>query len=288
MHIPTIPFAHASKVLARAATYGAVLLRGCPDAATFAAFGTDELGLKQFEYVGGAAPRTQIQANVFTANESPSDIPLHHELAQASVRPSHLVFYCARPADEGGATVVVDSRKVAEYVGRAHPRVAAKLDEGVRYRRVMPAEDDASSPIGRSWRSCFGVATRDEAERAMRAAGMSWEWRDNNTLWTQTVRLPAFRHAPNRGELTFCNSILAAYKGWTDTRNDGPKSVRFADGTPLPQDFVEDVYAYAWSKRYETPWKQGDVLVVDNAVSMHARTRYDGERRILVSLLKHP
>ena len=104
MHIPTIPFAHASKVLARAATYGAVLLRGCPDAATFASYGTDVLGLKPFDYVGGAAPRTVVQTNVFTANESPPDsiIPLHHELAQSPERPSHLVFYCAEPAAKGG------------------------------------------------------------------------------------------------------------------------------------------------------------------------------------------
>ena len=59
----------------------------------------------------------------------------------------------------------------------------------------------------------------------------------------------------------------------------------FADGTRLPAETIEDVYAHAWSQRYETPWKEGDVLVVDNAVAMHARTPYVGARRILVSLL---
>jgi alpha-ketoglutarate-dependent taurine dioxygenase len=289
MRIPELPFGHAARVLERAATHGAVLLRGCPDEASFAAY-TQTLGLKPFDYVGGAAPRTRIQANVFTANESPADatIPLHHELAQASARPSHLVFYCDVPAARGGATVVVDSRQVAAYVARVHPSLAAKLDEGVRYRRVMPSEDDASSPIGRSWKSCFGVATRAEAERAMRAAGMDWAWRDD-TLWTQTRALPAFRHAPRSdGSLAFCNSILAAYRGWTDARNHGPDSVRFADGTRLPEDAVEDVYAFAWSQRYEAPWSKGDVLVVDNDVAMHARTRYVGERRVLASLLAPP
>lgn len=39
------------------------------------------------EYVGGAAPRTHVVGDVFTANEAPPDklIPFHHEMAQVGV-----------------------------------------------------------------------------------------------------------------------------------------------------------------------------------------------------------
>ena len=119
MYVPTVPFAYAGNVLARARDVRRGAAARMPGRGDLASYGTDVLGLHPFAYVGGAAPRSFVQANVFTANESPPDavIPLHHELAQASERPSHLVFYCAEAARSGGATVVVDSRKVAGVRG---------------------------------------------------------------------------------------------------------------------------------------------------------------------------
>jgi alpha-ketoglutarate-dependent taurine dioxygenase len=61
-------------------------------------------GYKEMAYLGGAAVRTQITERVFTANESPSSekIPFHHELAQTPQPPTHLLFFCEVPPNEGG------------------------------------------------------------------------------------------------------------------------------------------------------------------------------------------
>ncbi len=66
------------------------------------------LGLKEMEYIGGAAVRKLVvgtegrMANpqIVTTNESPPDqpIPFHHELAQTPDPPSHISFYCQRSA----------------------------------------------------------------------------------------------------------------------------------------------------------------------------------------------
>jgi hypothetical protein len=65
--------------------YGAVLFRGFPiqNAEDFDAF-VKIFGYKAFPYVGGAAPRTVVTGDVFTANEAPPSekIPYHHEMAQ--------------------------------------------------------------------------------------------------------------------------------------------------------------------------------------------------------------
>jgi hypothetical protein len=61
-------------------------------------------GLQGMDYIGGAAPRSQVYGRVFTANESPSSekIPFHHEMAQVPEPPTHLFFFCENAPEEGG------------------------------------------------------------------------------------------------------------------------------------------------------------------------------------------
>ncbi|KAL3918767.1 MAG: hypothetical protein SGPRY_005885, partial [Prymnesium sp.] len=40
---------------------------------------------------------------------------------------------------------------------------------------------DLASPIGKSWRSSFEAETREQAEQAMRRAGVTWRWLENGT-----------------------------------------------------------------------------------------------------------
>jgi len=75
---------------------GAVLLRGfnVSGSEDFAAV-TRALGCEDYDYIGGAAPRTELVPGVvFTANEAPPDsiIPFHHELAQAPNPPQYIFF----------------------------------------------------------------------------------------------------------------------------------------------------------------------------------------------------
>jgi hypothetical protein len=61
-------------------------------------------GLKGMDYIGGAAPRSQVYGRVFTANESPSSekIPFHHEMSQVPEPPTHILFFCEVPPSDGG------------------------------------------------------------------------------------------------------------------------------------------------------------------------------------------
>jgi len=287
---------NAEHVLDLAARRGAVLFRGWPDVrddeSVFGGVGRT-LGLEVFRYVGGAAPRTRVAGDVFTANDSPPDsvIPFHHELGHARVRPSHLCFHCRTPARTGGETLLLDSRALAAHVARAHPAQAARLDAGVRYARTMPDATDAASPIGRSWRDVFGCRTREAAEEAMRAGGIDeWRWDDDDgSLWTLTAPVPAFGHDARYGRATFANSILAARLGWRDARNRPEESVRYADdGAPLDGALVRDLIAWSRAHAHAHRWKRGDILLVDNGVAMHARAPYTGTRVVLTTLHAGP
>lgn len=275
-----------TNVIAACLLSGAVLLRGFPDAHDSECLQTILPG-HDFEYVGGAAPRTRVAEGILTANDAPRDatIPFHHELAHAPNRPTHLLFHAMSPSATGGETVLTDSRRLAQYVKQQWPYVACDLDDGVVYRRTIPDVTDPTSPIGRSWKDVFGVTTRVGAERIMAMNRMSWRWSETG-LWTQSPSLPAFRHHPKSGECAFYNSLLAASTGWNDARNTGSASILFAKNErPIPVDFVEDVQRVAWEGRYECSWEQGDILVVDNAITMHARNPFTGNRSIHVRML---
>lgn len=285
--LPTLAsVADRTSVLSTCLVAGAVLLRGFPDARDSACLETILPGT-EFAYVGGAAPRTRVSRGILTANDAPCDatIPFHHEMAHVPKRPTHLLFHATCPSETGGETVLTDSRRLARYVKQHWPHIACDLDDGVVYRRTIPEVTDPTSPIGRSWRDVFGVTARVDAERIMAMNRMSWRW-SGVELWTQSPSLPAFRHHPRSGECAFYNSLIAAYTGWNDERNTGSESILFAKNErAIPIDFVQDVQRVAWERRYECSWEHGDVLVVDNAITMHARNPFTGNRTIHVRML---
>ncbi|KAJ3060835.1 hypothetical protein HK102_009340, partial [Quaeritorhiza haematococci] len=281
---------HNSAVALLAQHHGVVFFRGfpVPTSTAFDAF-VSHLGFDQFEYVGGAAPRTVITPRVFTANESPSHevIPFHHELAQSKSFPGRVIFWCEISASSGGQTPTVLSNVVYERIRKEMGEFAEEIEgRGVRYVRYLPREDDPSSAIGRGWRNTLLVETREEAEKKCKELDMDFEWRDGDILKTISPVLSPIKLDTRTNKTSWFNSIIAAYTGWQDSRNDRTKAVVYGDGTPLPADKLERIKAIMDECCVKVDWQVGDVMLVDNWVSMHAREPFVGKRRILASLWK--
>ncbi|WP_164101778.1 TauD/TfdA family dioxygenase [Candidatus Laterigemmans baculatus] len=282
--------AHASDFEQKADRHGAILFRGFPvqspeDFDRFiAAFGWENF---PYEQSLSNAVRKNYTPRVFSANEAPADVTiyLHHEMAQTPVFPSKLFFYCQQPAESGGATPLCRSDVLFEQMLARCPDFARDCEhKGLRYTNVMPAEDDAASGMGRSWQSTFRANRREEAEQRLHGLGYSWEWSDDGCLRATTPVLPAVREV-GPGRKTFFNQLIAAFRGWKDSRNDPGKAITFGDGTPLDRDTVLTVAEMAEQLTYDHAWQQGDVVLVDNYVAMHGRRTFSGSRRILASLV---
>ncbi|KAL6006073.1 hypothetical protein ACLOJK_040118 [Asimina triloba] len=268
---------------------GAVLFRGFPvrTASDFNAV-VEAFGFEELPYVGGAAPRTNVVGRVFTANESPPDqkIPFHHEMAQVPEFPSKLFFFCEVEPGRGGETPIVLSHLVYEKMKQKYPDFVEKLEElGLIYTRVLGAEDDPSSPIGRGWQSTFLTKDKRIAEERAARLGTKLEW-VNDGVKTIMGPIPAIKYDATRGRKIWFNSMVAAYTGWKDARNDPVKAVTFGDGTPLPADDVLDCLKILEEESVAIPWKQGDILLLDNLAVLHSRRSFDPPRRILASLCK--
>ncbi|KAG9449092.1 hypothetical protein H6P81_009057 [Aristolochia fimbriata] len=248
----------------------------------------EAFGYPELPYVGGAAPRTNVVGRVFTANESPPDkkIPFHHEMAQVPDYPSKLFFFCEVEPGNAGETPIVLSHLVYEKMKEKYPAFVEKLEEhGLIYNRVLGAEDDPSSPIGRGWQSTFLTKDKAIAEERASRLGMKLEWLEDGVK-TVMGPIPAIKMDKLRGRKIWFNSMVAAYTGWEDARNDPVKAVTFGDGTSLPADVILDCLKILEDESVAIPWKKGDILLIDNMAVLHSRKSFEPPRRILASLCK--
>lgn len=280
---------HKDRLKEQLLEHGAILLRGFPlRGAEAFENALDTAEFVNMPYVGGAAPREEVtHGRILTANESPPEepIPFHHEMAQVPNPPAYVFFYCEIAASVGGSTPIVHSHTVYKRFKQIHPEFCSKVEkQGVRYRRVMPAYDDNTSPIGRSWRSTFLTEDRKEAERKMQEIGTSWRWLENDELFTETAVVPAIRVEKRSGKATFFNSMVAAYTGWQDCRNDAKTAVVCADGSLMNGDVLVQTAQAMKEEAVAFKWQEGDMLWIDNSLVLHSRQPFSGKRRILASI----
>ena len=273
-----------------AGEHGAVLVRGLPLAKPeeFDAV-VSALGYPNFSYANSLSNAYRINhtPRVFSANEAPADVTifLHHEMAQTPFYPSKLIFFCQVAAGQGGATPVCRSDILWERLKAEHGMFAADCEtKGLCYTNVMPGEADTESGMGRSWQSTLSVDSRKAAEVRLAKLGYTWEWQANGDLSVTTPVLPAVRRLTN-GRSSFFNQLIAAFKGWKDTRNDPARAIHFGDGSPLTPVDVAAASAIADELTFDILWQPGDIALVDNFVAMHGRRTFKGTRKVLASLV---
>lgn len=278
------------RLLEQLSRHGAILFRGLPVRSDrdFDSI-IQGFGLNNFTYAESLsnAVRRNRTERVFTANEAPASVSifLHHEMAQTPIYPSKLFFYCEQAAASGGATPLCRSDVLLRELTEQAPEfVAACRSKGVRYSNVMPGIDDPESGQGRSWRSTLSTEDRSSAEDKLRKLGYEWQWLEQDSLRVTTAVLPAIRETAN-GRQVFFNQLIAAFRGWKDTRNAAEKSIRFGDDSEISSEGMARAIQIGDELSFDIPWQTGDVALVDNFLVMHGRRPFEGQRRVLASLI---
>jgi len=269
---------------------GALLFRGfdvpTPEDFDAAIEGYGEPGFTYEDSLSNAV-RTNVTPRVFTANEAPptTEIFLHHEMAQTPLYPSKLFFYCEIAPETGGATPLCRSDWVLDALRQEAPSFVARVEaEGVRYTNVMPGNDDAGSGQGRSWRSTLSVTDKAAAEARLTELGYSWDWQSDDSLRVTTAALPGVRNLGG-GRSSFFNQLIAAFRGWADSRNDPDRAITFGGGEPISLDNMAPAIRLVDEMTYDLQWQTGDVALIDNYKVMHGRRPFEGKRRVLASLV---
>jgi len=240
------------------------------------------------EYRFRASPRTTVAGNIYTSTDYPSDqwIFPHNEHSYSPVFPLHLYFYCDQPSATGGETPFGDTRLLLE---RIDPQVR---DEFIR-KRVLYVRNYGDG-MGLPWQTVFQTEDRAEVEAYCARIGITPEWKPGNRLRTRQQGPAVVRH-PRTGETVWFNhatffnaltlpesirdSLLAKFEP-----QDLPQNTYFGDGSPIPEDYIRHLQQLYREVMVEFPWQRGDVVVLDNIFTIHARNGYSGPRKILTAM----
>ncbi|WP_018349897.1 TauD/TfdA family dioxygenase [Longispora albida] len=248
----------------------------------------DRLLPNRLAYVHGNSPRTKVGANVYTSTEYPPEftISMHNELSYAAHWPERLLFFCEIAAETGGATPVVDAQLWLELLDE---EVRQAFAAGVRYTQNL--HDGLG--LGKSWQETFESQDKAEVEAFLTGSGATWEWTPDGLRVSQ-VRPATVKHPVTGAEVWFNQSDQwhpAALGDETAKAlaeilalEELPQSVTFADGTPIPAEYVLQVRDRALEAAVDVDWLAGDLLLIDNVLVGHGRRPYTGSRRVLVAM----
>jgi alpha-ketoglutarate-dependent taurine dioxygenase len=268
---------------------GAVLFRG---------FDVD--GIYQFEqfaraisgelldYRERAAARREVASRVYTSTEFPADqsIPLHHEMSYSHNWPTKIWFYCAQPARQGGSTPIADDRKVFNLIDQQIKKRFMK--KGVMYVR------NYGEGLDLSWQEAFQTEEKSEVEEYCRQAHTQIEWRGSDRLRTRQVRHVTINH-PKTGERIWFNHAHMFHLSnltpevrnalLSEFRDDEiPRNAFYGDGSRIESSVLDEIRGVYQRSAVIFPWRQGDILMLDNFLASHGREPFAGDRKILVAM----
>jgi len=298
--------AHKHELHQKLLKHGGLLLRGFPfERAEDFAGAVERLATgPSVNYIGGDSPRHKVCGSIYTSTEAPADvkIPLHNELSFVRNYPKHIFFYCDVPPVEHGETIVGDSRRIFRALD---PAVRQRfIDKGLRYascyfeRSLIMDMLNALQPPHKSWREVFETDDRAEVERLCREHDFGLSWHGTNWLRITQTRPAAITHPITHEDVWFSQPYLYDFNPrllGTMWRYVGAKifyarphtrlhEVFYADGSRIPREELYHLLDVLDRNTIAFPWQRGDVMMLDNVLSMHGRATFQGKRRILAAL----
>lgn len=268
--------------------YGAILFRGfnITTAPKFERFGLAICS--ELFNENGEHPRNSVSGNVYTPVFYPADRKLlwHNENSFNHRWPKKILFGCRQPAQQGGETPIVDSRQVFQ---RINPKIREKFIE----KEVMYVRNYGNG-LGLNWETVFQTQNRGEVEAICQQNFVNFQWKQDGTLRTISVR-PAVAKHPQTGEISWFNQAQHWHPACLDSQTresflssfsqeDLPRNCYYGDGTLIEDSVMAEICKIYQELEVTFPWQQGDILLLDNLLTAHARNPFIGERQLLVAM----
>lgn len=269
--------------------HGAILFRG---------FGINTAAkLEQFirtvsgeplAYSERSSPRSQVSGNVYTSTDYPPEKSIfpHNEQSYNLTFILRIFFCCVTPAEQGGETPLADCRNV---YNRLDPKIRERFAEK-KYMYVRNFREN----FGLSWQTAFQTTDKAAVESYCRANEIEFEWRGAGWLKTRQVR-PAIARHPRTGDLVWFNHLTffnvstlePTVRDWILSQcdeEDLPNNTYYGDGSRIEPSVLDELRAAYLAEKTGFPWREGDVLMVDNMLTAHAREAFVGARRVIVGM----
>jgi len=276
--------AAAELLNAELVTRGAVMLRGLPlsDSASYSSFISElepRVGWSSKKLGGGGTPRKDLQKNVRTASEEPSEhtIEPHMDMAHSAAHPKRIAFFCAAgpPPGVGGETVLTDMRGVYASLEALGVPDAFAQHGGVAYRKRLWSAEAVNHTY--TWQQFFFTSELAEAVAAVRQRDPHARVDEVTGRIDFEEHLPAVFEHPATKEPLWFNGVHTNHKSYyeeaehVDTSDGSPMHTAFADGEEIPDATIAAVRAAVWNNSVAVRCETGDVIVVDNMLASHGR-----------------
>jgi alpha-ketoglutarate-dependent taurine dioxygenase len=268
--------------------HGAILFRGFDinSASVFEGF-AHAICPRLFDE-NGEHNRGSVSGKVYTPVSYPANKLLlwHNENSFNDSWPMKIWFCCAVPAETGGETPLVDSRRVFEMLD---PKIRERFIE----KKVMYVRNYKEG-LGQSWQAIMRAENRADAEKFCRNNLMEFEWKEDNGLLTRCIR-PAVAQHPRTGEIVWFNQAQHWHRACLDAEtreslkalydeDDFPRNCYYGDGSVIEDSIMEEILEVYRQLEVSFPWQEKDVVMLDNLLTAHGRNPYVGKRRLYVAM----
>jgi len=240
------------------------------------------------DYQDPSSPRSQIKGKLYSSTDYPAEqsIFLHNENSYSYSWPLKLFFFCVTPSTAGGETPIADNRRISS-------RIPSRIRKQFASKHVMYVRN-FSPGLGLPWQTVFGTTDKTELESYCRSMGIEVEWTGPERLRTRQLR-PAFAEHPETGELLWFNHAVFFHVSTLESsireslsnglaEEDLPYNTYYGDGSPIEEDVLEELREIYREETVMFPWRQSQVLMLDNMLVAHARQPFLGPRKIVVGM----
>lgn len=240
------------------------------------------------DYRERSSPRSEVTRGVYTSTDYPADqsIHFHNEQSYTHSWPMKLYFFCVKSADEGGATPIADGRKVLQ---RLDPRLRQRfLDKRVMYVR------NYGDGMGLDWQTTFQTNSKAAVEEYCRKNSIAFEWKGGERLRTRQLFDTIVTHPKTGEQLWFEHTAFFHVSSLEPNVRDAlraefkeedlPFNTYYGDGSAIEDSVLGEIREAYRQTAVRFDWREGDILLIDNMLTSHAREPFSGPRKIVVAM----
>ncbi|MEO1514756.1 MAG: TauD/TfdA family dioxygenase [Bacteroidota bacterium] len=282
---------HRAEVEKSLLRYGGILFRG---------FQIDQVDkfdtlMGQFSqevipYMFRSSPRYALSDKVYVSTTYPNDrkINMHSESSYSYAWGRKIFFCCIKAARQQGETPIADNRRI---LARLSPALVDKFERlGVIYQRNL------SPHAGLPWQEVFQTDDKRGVVEVCRANKVKFKFKDDDSLTIMWKKPAIYRHPDSGEKLWFNHSFFfnkfSLYEEMglaPDARFPGQSlssNTFFGDGSKISYEEYSEIRDAYEAEIVRFPWQEGDLLMLDNMLASHGRSPYEGDRKIVVSIVE--
>ena len=241
------------------------------------------------DYVYRSTPRTRLGGKIYTATEYPADrtIPLHNENAYSKSWPEKIFFFSVIVAQEGGETPIANSRNVYKRIDNY---IREKFEQsGILYVR------NYTTGVDLRWQDVFQTDQKDVVNKYCQDNDIKFKWNTTGPeLTTKQICQASITH-PISKELVWFNQTHLFHISSLEKddrislikelgEENLPRNTFYGDGQPIELEILNHIREAYNQEKIKFKWQKGDIMILDNILTAHAREPFKGERKVVVAM----